>query len=104
MISNVEYRMSSITKSNIKKSSIEKSKFESRESIKSTMLHTSLTSFFIIGLRFYLSIFVATGVYALLLKFLQKNSPHNVQANGGEVKGLLKNVKITALFLQEGFP
>ena len=30
-----------------------------------------------------LLIIVATGVYALLLKFLQKNSPHNVQTNGG---------------------
>ena len=26
---------------------------------------------------------VATGVYALLLKFLQKNSPHDVQKEGG---------------------
>ena len=31
----------------------------------------------------YLSIIVTTGVYALLLKFLQKNSPHNVQTKGG---------------------
>ena len=28
-------------------------------------------------------IIVATGVYALLLKFLQKNSPHDVQTKGG---------------------
>ena len=28
-------------------------------------------------------VLVATGVYALLLKFLQKNSPHNVQTKGG---------------------
>ena len=34
-------------------------------------------------LRVILSIIVATGVYALLLKFLQKNSPHNVQTKGG---------------------
>ena len=51
-----------------------------------------------------MSIIVATGVYALLLKFLQKNSPHNVQMNGGGVKGFLNNVKKTALFLYEGFP
>ena len=37
---------------------------------------------------------VATGVYALLLRFLQKNSPHNVQTKGGGgVKGFLDNVK-----------
>ena len=34
-------------------------------------------------LRVILSIIVATGVYALLLKFPQKNSPHNVQTIGG---------------------
>ena len=34
-------------------------------------------------LRVILSIIVATGVYSLLLKFLQKNSPHNVQTKGG---------------------
>ena len=39
-------KKSSIKKSSIEKSSIEKSKFESRESIKSAMLHTSLMSFF----------------------------------------------------------
>ena len=38
---------------------------------------------FTIDLRVILWIIVATGVYALLLKFLQKNSPHNVQTNGG---------------------
>ena len=38
---------------------------------------------FTIDLRVILSIIVATGVYALLLKFLQKNSPHNVQTKGG---------------------
>ena len=31
----------------------------------------------------FMSIIVATGIYALLLKFLQKNSPHNVQTKGG---------------------
>ena len=53
-----------------------------------------------------MSIIVATGVYALLLKFLQKNSPHNVQTNGGAgVKGFLNNVKKkTALFSRDGFP
>ena len=50
-------------------------------------------------------IIVATGVYALLLKFLQKNSPHDVQTKGGRgVKGLLNNVKKTALFSHDGFP
>ena len=49
-------------------------------------------------------IIVATGVYALLLKFLQKNSPHDVQTKGGVVKGLLNNVKKTALFSRDGFP
>ena len=34
-------------------------------------------------LRVILSIIVATGVYSLLLKFLQKNSPHNVRMKGG---------------------
>ena len=42
-------------------------------------------------LRVILSIIVATGVYSLLLKFLQKNSPHNVQTKGGgEVKGFFE--------------
>ena len=59
---------------------------------------------FTIDLRVILSIIVATGVYALLLKFLQKNSPHDVQTKGGGVKGLFNNVKKTALFLHEGFP
>ena len=49
-------------------------------------------------------IIVATGVYTLLLKFLQKKSPHDVQTKGGGVKGLLNNVKKTALFLKDGFP
>ena len=31
--------------------------------------------------------FFVTGMNALLLKFLQKNSPHNVQTNGGEGEG-----------------
>ena len=52
-----------------------------------------------------MSIIVATGVYVLLLKFLQKNSPHNVQTKGGGgLKGLLNNVKKTALFSRDGFP
>ena len=59
---------------------------------------------FTIDLRVILSIIVATGVYALLLKFLQKNSPHDVQTKGGGVKGLLNNVQKTALFSRDGFP
>ena len=59
---------------------------------------------FTIDLHVILSIIVATGVYALLLKFLQKNSPHDAQMKGGEVKGLLNNVKKNALFLHDGFP
>ena len=49
---------------------------------------------FTIDLRVILSIIVATGVYALLLKFLQKNSPHKCsnETRGG-VKGFLNNVK-----------
>ena len=38
---------------------------------------------FTIDLRVILLIIVATGVHALLLKFLQKNSPHNIQIKGG---------------------
>ena len=38
---------------------------------------------FTIDLHVILFIFVATGVNALLLKFLQKNSPHDVQTKGG---------------------
>ena len=49
---------------------------------------------FTIDLRVILLIIVATGIYVLLLKFLQKNSPHNVQTKGGGgVNGLLNNVK-----------
>ena len=48
---------------------------------------------FTIDLRVILLITVATGIYALLLKFLLKNSPHNVQRKGGGVKRLLNNVK-----------
>ena len=60
---------------------------------------------FTTDLRIILSMIVATGVYTLLLKFLQKNSPHDVQKEGGRgVKGFLNNVKKTALFLQDGFP
>ena len=57
-----------------------------------------------IDLRVVLSMIVATGVFALLLKFLQKNSPHNVQTKGLGVKGFLNNVKKNALFLHRGFP
>ena len=48
-----------------------------------------------IDLCVILLIIVATGVCVLLLKFLQKNSPHNVQTNGGAggVKGFLNNIK-----------
>ena len=59
---------------------------------------------FTIELHVILSIIVATGLYALLLKFLKKNSPHDVQTKGGGGKGLSNNVKKTALFLKEGFP
>ena len=53
-----------------------------------------------IDLRVIMLIIVATGVCALLLKFLQKNSPHNVQTNGGGVvKGFLNNVKKNCTFL-----
>ena len=38
---------------------------------------------FTIDLRVIWWIIVATGVYALLLKFLQKKSPHDVQTKGG---------------------
>ena len=55
-------------------------------------------------LRVILSIIVAIGVYALLLKFLQKNSPHNVQTNGGGGKGFLTMLKKTALFSHVDFP
>ena len=54
---------------------------------------------FAIDLRGILSIIVATGVYALLLKFLQKNSPHDVQT-----KGLLNNVKKKCTFLKGWLP
>ena len=59
---------------------------------------------FTIDLRVILSIIVATGVYALLLKFLQKNSPHDVQTKGGGVKGLLNNVQKNCTFLKWGLP
>ena len=57
-------------------------------------------------LRVILSIIVATGVYSLLLKFLQKNSPHNVQTKGkgGRVKGLLNNVQKNCTFLTARLP
>ena len=50
-------------------------------------------------------IIVATGVYALLLKFLQKSSPRNVQTNGGGgVRGFLKKVKTNCTFLVGWLP
>ena len=66
----------------------------------------TLYQIFTIDLRVILSIIVATGVYALLLKFLQKNSPHNVQTKGGGGggKAFLKMLKKTALFSHDGFP
>ena len=59
---------------------------------------------FTIDLRVILLIIVATGVYALLLKFLQKNSPHNVQTKGGGGQRLFEQCSKTALFLSGGFP
>ena len=53
---------------------------------------------FTIDLHVILSIIVATGVYALLITLLQKNSPHNVQTDGGGMGSK------TALFLHDGFP
>ena len=57
---------------------------------------------FTIDLRVILLIIVATGIYALLLKFLLKNSPHNVQMNGGEgggAKGFRTMLKKNCTFL-----
>ena len=48
---------------------------------------------FTIDLLVILLITVATGVYALLLKFLQKNSLHVPTDGGGGLKGFLNNVK-----------
>ena len=60
---------------------------------------------FTIDSRVILSMIVATGVYALLLKFLQKNSPHDVQTKGGGgVKGLLNNVQKNCTFLKGWLP
>ena len=61
---------------------------------------------FTIDLRVIWEIIVATGVYALLLKFLQKNSPHDVQTKGGGggAKGLLNNVKKNCTFLSGWLP
>ena len=59
---------------------------------------------FTIDLRVIWWIIVATGVYALLLKFLQKNSPHDVQTKGGGVKGLLNNVQKNCTFLTRWLP
>ena len=52
-----------------------------------------------------MSIIVAKGIYALLWKFLQKNSPHNVQTKGGGgSKAFWTMLKKTALFSRDGFP
>ena len=59
---------------------------------------------FTIDSRVILSMIVATGVFALLLKFLQKNSPHDVQTKGGGAKGLLNNVKKNSTFLKRWLP
>ena len=40
--------------------------------------------------RVVLSIVVATGVYALSLKFLQKHSPHKVQTKRGRGQRLFE--------------
>ena len=45
-------------------------------------------------------IIVATGDYALLLKFLQKNSPHKRKGGGG----FLNNVKKNCTFLAQMLP
>ena len=62
-------------------------------------LNFSLNSTFYHGFTRFLSIIVGTGVYALLLRFLQKNSPHNVQTNeGGGSKAfwtMLKKLRFT---------
>ena len=55
-------------------------------------------------LRVILSIIFATGVHSLLLKFLQKNSPHNVQTKGGGMKGFLNNVQKNCTFLSWWLP
>ena len=59
---------------------------------------------FTIDIHVILSLIVATGVYTLLLKFFQKNSPHNVQTKGGGVKGFLNNVKKNCTFLTRWLP
>ena len=46
---------------------------------------------------------IGTAIFNAQKRFL-KNSPHDVQIKGGGVKGLLNNVKKTALFLMNGFP
>ena len=43
-------------------------------------------------------------LYQIFTSRFLKNSPHDVQTKGGGVKGLLNNVKKTALFLKDGFP
>ena len=64
----------------------------------------SKVDIFTTDLRIILSIIVATGVYTLLLKFLHKNSPHNVQTKGGGVEGFLNNVQKNFTFGMGGLP
>ena len=60
---------------------------------------------FTIDLRVILLIIVATGIYAFLLKFLQKNSPQRCSnEGGGGGKGLLNNVKKNRTFLSGWLP
>ena len=59
---------------------------------------------FTIDLRVILLIIVATGVYTLLLKFLQKNSPHRCSNERGGVKGFLNNVNCTFLIRRLPLP
>ena len=59
---------------------------------------------FTIDSHVILSMIVATGVYALVLKFLQKIHHIMFKRKGGGVKGFLNNVKKTALFSRDGFP
>ena len=60
---------------------------------------------FTIDLRVILSIIVATGVYALLLKFLQKNSPHRCSnERGGGSKAFWTMLKKNGTFLSGWLP
>ena len=57
---------------------------------------------FTIDLHVILSLIVATGVYALLLKFLQKHMMF--KRKGGGFKGLLNNVQKNCTFLKGWLP